>query len=58
MWKVRYEEENKEHNIKDAQLLQFKAEFNEQTIKTQQIQNRLTQMTRQCDVLTTQNKKF
>ena len=53
MWKVRYEEENKEHNIKDAQLLQFKAEFNEQTIKTQQIQNRLTQMTRQCDVLTT-----
>lgn len=58
MWKARYEEENKELNIKDALLLNFKNEYNEQTIKLQQTQNRVIQSTRQVDVLTTQNKKF
>lgn len=58
MWIERYEKEQKEHNITNAQLLVTKSDHRDQLLATKNAEIKLNTMTRQVELLSKQNSKF
>ena len=58
MWIERYEKEQKEHNITSAKLMDKQGEYRDQMLATKNADIKAQTLSRQVDILTTQNNKF
>lgn len=58
MWIDRYEKEQREHQTTSALLMQSKAEYRDQILHTKNAEIKSSTLTRQVEILTTQNNKF
>lgn len=58
MWIERYEKEQQEHTATNAALLETKSEFKDQVLATKNAEIKLQTVTRQVEILASQNKKF
>lgn len=58
MWIERYEKEQKDHTITNAQLLQTKSDHRDQMLSTKNAEIKLQTTQRQIEILTSQNEKF
>ena len=58
MWVTRYEKEQQEHTLTNANLLQVKSELKDQVLATKDAEIKLQTCQRQADMYSEQNKKL
>lgn len=58
MWVARYEKEQQEHTMTNAQFLHTKADLKDQVLATKDAEIKLQTVSRQADMYSEQNKRL